>query len=230
MGLRHSPKIVTDGLVLCLDAANAKSYPGSGTTWYDLSNNGNDSALTNGPTFSGDDKGVIVFDGVNDYVLKSSFPFSFTSESFSINFWLNVTNQIPNYGICICGAGPFNLGGMGLEIRIQTALLECTINDGVSSGIRTQLSSACSTNEWNNFYFTFDRNSLSAKIYKNSILRTTRSYSGETSSVSTYDLRIGRGNDRYLNGKISNFSIYNRALSDSEVRQNYQALRGRYGI
>ena len=63
----YGPRIVTDGLVLCLDAGNSKSYPGSGTAWNDLSRNGNNGTL-NGPTFNSADRGSIVFDGTNDYV------------------------------------------------------------------------------------------------------------------------------------------------------------------
>jgi hypothetical protein len=66
MGLGHSPSIVRDGLVLYLDAANPKSYPGSGTTWFDLKGTSN-STLSNGPTFVNSNKGYFSFDGVNDY-------------------------------------------------------------------------------------------------------------------------------------------------------------------
>ena len=68
MSLSRGPKIVTNGLVLYLDAANKKSYPGSGTTWTDLSGNNNTGTLTNGPTFDSNNGGSIVFDGTNDYV------------------------------------------------------------------------------------------------------------------------------------------------------------------
>ena len=68
MGLAHSPSLVMNGLVLALDAANPKSYPGSGTTWTDLSGRGNTGTLTNGPTYSSANGGSLVFDGTNDYV------------------------------------------------------------------------------------------------------------------------------------------------------------------
>jgi hypothetical protein len=68
MSTKYSPQIVTSGLVLCLDAANKVSYPSTGTAWYDLSGNANTSTLINGPTFSGMNSGVIVFDGTDDYV------------------------------------------------------------------------------------------------------------------------------------------------------------------
>ena len=89
MGLAHSPRIVTDELVLALDAGNTKSYPGSGTTWTDLigSNNG---TLTNGPTYSSDDGGSIVFDGSNDYVqLSASSDLNFGTGNFTIEGWFN---------------------------------------------------------------------------------------------------------------------------------------------
>ena len=74
MSLNHGGKpIVTDGLVLCLDAANPKSYPGSGTTWTDLSGNGNNGTLVNGVGYNSDNGGSLSFDGVNDYVSKSSW-------------------------------------------------------------------------------------------------------------------------------------------------------------
>ena len=67
MAVSAGPKIVKDGLVLCLDAGNSESYPGSGTTWTDLSGNGNNGTLTNGPTFNTGSLGSISFDGINDY-------------------------------------------------------------------------------------------------------------------------------------------------------------------
>ena len=85
MGLTHSPRIVTDGLVFCVDPANARSYPGTGTTLTDLegSNNG---TLTNGPTFSSNNRGVFTLDGTNDYiaVADSSENFTFANGNFSV--------------------------------------------------------------------------------------------------------------------------------------------------
>lgn len=92
MGLTHSPKIVTNGLVLALDAANNKSYPGSGVTWYDLSGNGNNGTLTNGPTFNVGNLGSIVFDGTNDYVSfnnsGTSTSFDFGTGDMTFTFWM----------------------------------------------------------------------------------------------------------------------------------------------
>jgi hypothetical protein len=72
MAFNYSPKIVTDGLVLYLDAANPKSYPGTGTAWNDISRGGNNGTLVNGPTFDSTNGGSIVFDGVNDYGINNT--------------------------------------------------------------------------------------------------------------------------------------------------------------
>ena len=87
MGVTYNPKIVTDGLVLALDAANVKSYPGSGTTWTDMSGNGNNVTLTNGPTFSSDNGGSIVFDGVNDTATLSN---PSTLSNYTLSLWINI--------------------------------------------------------------------------------------------------------------------------------------------
>ena len=90
MGFYRGPKIVTDGLVLALDAANKKSYPGTGTTWQDLSGNGNDATLVNSPTFGTTNGGRFEFDGTNRYL---TFPeISFTNQDFTLEFWGQIVN------------------------------------------------------------------------------------------------------------------------------------------
>ena len=76
MALGHGPTVVTNGLVLALDAADRNSYPGSGTAWTDISGRGNTGTLTNGPTYSSANGGSIVFDGTNDYVDCGSINFT----------------------------------------------------------------------------------------------------------------------------------------------------------
>ena len=88
------PNIITDGLVLALDAANSRSYPGTGTTWSDLSGNGNSGTLTNGPTFNSGNGGSIVFDGVDDNISFSGNTFNYspgTSGEVSLEIWVYPT-------------------------------------------------------------------------------------------------------------------------------------------
>ena len=95
MGVAYNSRIVTDGLALCLDAANSKSYPGSGSTWTDLSGNGNNATLTNGPTYSSANGGSIVFDGVNDYVAPTGLTNALWQGNWTVSFWVNF--DIINY-------------------------------------------------------------------------------------------------------------------------------------
>ena len=92
MAISYNPRIVTDGLVLALDAGNPKSYPGSGTTWTDLSGNGNNGTLTNGPTYSSANGGSIVFDGVDDYaeITDSSNNFDLGGIDATLEFWIYI--------------------------------------------------------------------------------------------------------------------------------------------
>ena len=88
--------IITRGLVLHLDASSPSSYPGSGTSWSDISNNGHVGTLTNGPTFSTDGGGSIVFDGSNDYVtIPHSSNWSFGTGEFTFDIWVNVASTSP---------------------------------------------------------------------------------------------------------------------------------------
>ena len=92
MSTKYSPQIVTSGLVLALDAANKVSYPGTGTTWYDLSGNGNTGTITNGPTFSNVNLGTIVFDGTNDYVSIPSTSNFNNGNNITVEAWVLCTN------------------------------------------------------------------------------------------------------------------------------------------
>ena len=88
MAFNNGPRIVTNGLVLCLDASDRNSYPGSGTTWYDVSNNGNHATLTNGPTFSTSNGGIFTFDGSNDYAdVSLNLRNSFATTTFSFLYF-----------------------------------------------------------------------------------------------------------------------------------------------
>ncbi len=108
----HSPRIITDGLVLALDAANQKSYPGSGTTWSDLSGNGNNGTLTNGPTFDSGNNGSIIFDGVDDYITTGTTPSQLQGNpSFTVSGWFYRNANLPvNTGTWGFGGNVTNQG------------------------------------------------------------------------------------------------------------------------
>ena len=103
MGLSHSPKIVTNGLVLCLDAGNTKSYPGSGTAWNNLSSTSNNGTLTNGPTYDSTNGGSLIFDGTNDYIQSGSFSNLLTAD-ITVETWIYLTAASSDW-VRIIGTG-----------------------------------------------------------------------------------------------------------------------------
>jgi hypothetical protein len=231
MGIQYNPRIVTDGLVLALDAGNTKSYPGSGTTWTDLSGIGNTGTLTNGPTYSSANAGYIVFDGTNDYVNTGpSSNLALGNGNFTISSWIYPTittlNLIASSRV-VSSANTlywnFSIGNGQLNFQSRTS-------DGTQY-IASSNASAISTNQWYNVAAVRLNNVIT--VYVNGIAGSTTVNDGGNNLTEQY---IGLGIFNYpgfvyyYSGSISNFSFYNRALSAAEVSQNFNALRGRYGI
>ena len=222
MGLAHSPRIVTNGLVLCLDAGNTKSYPGSGTTWTDISRNGNNGTLTNGPTFSSANKGAIVCDGTDDYiVLPTSASLNFTTGDFAFDCWF-LTDVIAN-SLTIFGI-PTNTT---LQNRNVGAFLDY-YNSQTSQN--HPLTDNLLTSTWYNVVIT--RTNGTIKGFLNKDLKFTLLSNNATHNFS--GTGIGRRTISplgfYWDGQIAVVRIYNAGLSDSQVEQNFNATRGRFGI
>ena len=232
--LAHGPSIITQGLVLALDAADRNSYPGSGTTWTDLSGNGNTGTLTNGPTYNSANGGSIVFDGSNDYVNLGD---KFSTVSGTIDFWikLNITinssstniNYRPfgkadmfecrfNNSTANVGLGP--VGNLSFDFGIQTGPLK--------SNQTTWLGGT-----WYNIVFNWNSSTNISNLYVQSILDNTSTAPSITGQTGNFSIGASRGGAfGYMNGSISSFKIYNRALTASEVAQNFNATRSRFGI
>ena len=230
MALSHSPKISTDGLVLCLDAGNPKSYPGSGTTWTDLSGNGNNGTLTNGPTYSSSNGGSIVFDGTNAYV-RIPYNSNLNPTTITVSAWIK-RNQVVNFAHFI--GLPINNStwnppylSYGVEYIGTTDTISFTLGFTDNTFAYTN-ASAYGNNRWFYFAATYDQSNV--KVYIDGALITTRA---ETKTLynSTADFYIGAINtsSQYpLNGNIAQVSIYNKALTAAEIQQNYNATKGRY--
>ena len=219
MGIARGPKIVTSGLVLALDAADKLSYRGTGTTWRDLSGNNNTGTLTNGPTFSAANMGSIVFDGTDDYVNCGNGA-SLRLTSGTVNVWMKTTSKSVAYqGIVVkpLNYGIYNYGGN---------LLLYDWNTGSDRNSRISISDG----NWRFITLTFSSNSPNnAKVYINGILvyTTTMYKTGDG-----YNLGIGTGSDgvQLLPGTIGNVQVYNRELTATEILQNYNITRNRYGL
>jgi len=231
MALAHSPRIVTDGLVLCLDAGNTKSYPGSGTTWTDLSGNGRNGVLTNGPTYS---NGSLVFDGTDDRVVITNNELArIGTGNHTITAWVN--NDIVTEEDFI-GTGT-SQGDVLLMIYIQAG--------GGAGGFRGHAWSstgssntidsprAIGTGNWNMLTqrVTWGGN---IDLFENGVLTKTQVLSGGAPTSSRTKFIIGSrtdgGSGGHFDGRIANVQAYNRALTASEIQQNFNALRGRFSI
>jgi hypothetical protein len=215
MGVAYNSSIVTNGLVLCLDAGNRKSYPGSGTTWTDLSGNGNTGTLFNTPTYSSENGGSLVFDGSNDYVSNTmpkpgSLPITF-------DFWVNSNTSTP---IGLYDTAP-NLTN---PLRnIPAGFVEWWNEDPkVSLG----LSALTWTNITIEYSFTTNR---TIKYYRNgNLISTTTGGTGPFVSWTTLNFGTVNQGQFWYSGKISIIKIYNRALTATEIQQNYLATKSRY--
>ena len=224
MGSSYNPAIVTDGLVLCVDAANKRSYPGTGTTWNDLVG-ANDGTLTNGPTFSSANGGSIVFDGTNDYVDVSGTASlnAPISTDITISTWIYVTKNNAWQGVITKNRSTLTQVGLFLSSDNKFVF-------GFSGTGGNLLGSSFSTNIWYNVVAVQKANT-SRKIYLNGLLDATKTSSFGTTSSGSETFRLGQatGTNEYFGGRISNAIIYyNKALSTDEIRQNYEATVGRY--
>lgn len=237
MGVNYNPKIVTDGLVLCLDAANRRSYSGAGTTWTDLSGNGNNGTLINGPTFSETNGGSIVFDGSDDYCPVDNFLYH-QSNSLTVELCLRL-NQDLNGGSGFRGIFSNISGVSGYQLfwRPGTSSQYNYFYFYRTSVVMNTFTGS-TFNSGEILYFTLIYNynvPLASSIYINGVDNTGYRATTASNSNSSLPLTIGgpradQPNQYFLNCNFFFLRFYNRALSLSEAQQNFNATRGRFGI
>jgi hypothetical protein len=233
MGLAHSPRIVNDGLVLLLDAGNTKSYPGSGTTWSDLSGNGNNGTLTNGPTYS---SGSIVFDGTDDYVSLGTNPTGIDQVQVPLTIcaWVKA-DTFGSYDPIWAADKLTTSAGLYSMLRVDSSTVVYFTSTS-SGSFQFFTGSTLSTGTWY-FLTVVVSGSLSSPTiahYTNgSLVSSSTGYSMSSSPLSNVEFRIGaneRTSGERWDGNIPAVLWYNKALSASEIQQNFNALRGRFGI
>ena len=225
-----APNIVSDNLVLYYDAANPVSYPGTGTTWTDLSLSRRSGTLVNGPTYSPNDLGSIVFDGTNDYVDFSTSLGS--STTVTIEMWAKIGAGYSGrmfFGFLIydvwCGSGHLGYNTGASDVY------------GISS---TTVSSLGLVNNWKHYTFEMrsDVSYTNNKIYINGVSQTLSQQSGGE-NTGNRNFNSGTGRIAVWASNISGFcmpmncatfKIYNRALTQEEITQNFNAQRSRYGL
>ena len=222
---RQYEDIVTNGLVLNLDAGFTPSYPTTATAWSDLSGNNNNGGLVNGPTFNSSNGGSIVFDGADDYVSCGNNS-SLQINQGTISAWVKTSSPGSSFRGIITKQDNY-----GLFAESGTLV---TYDWGSSQTRSTGINIADGT--WKNVAMTFTTNtgtpSNNTIIYLNgsAVLTTTTKILGNTIEVQLGRGGLGGGSSQLLNGNIAIGLIYNRALSSVEVLQNYKAQKGRFGL
>jgi hypothetical protein len=237
MSYANGPRIVTDGLVLCLDAANRKSYPGSGSTWYDLSGNEHNGTMvgtTSQITYNPDNKGYFDADTTQggtgfsfgthaDFNLGNNGPHSVVSV---VKF-----NVISSYNTILGKSDGINLGSPYTWMHVVREGRLCSYNGSAwygrgSDSVTNPVS--FTTNQWGHVSYCYDGSTLRWYFNGSLINSTSFSYTDYTIhplySIASWD------NAWHFEGDMAFLSFYNKGLSANEVQQNYNALKGRYGL
>ena len=225
--LTHSPKIITDGLVLCLDAANRQSYPGSGTVWNELSNNMS-GELVNSPTFNSQNNGFFQF-VTNDYARIPNNTILDT-QTPSVEVWIK-TNTTSQNGFW------FEKGTVNTQFSLfqeGTDIVWRHHFSGVGlSDLRALASNFINTTNWYQIVGTFI--SGRRRLYINGNLVHSDTAAGTVStnsggmSIGAYGGYTG-GKLYYYNGNLAICRVYNKELTPAEILQNYNATKGRYNL
>jgi len=226
----YGPRIVTDNLVTYLDAASSKSYSGSGSTWTDISRSNNNASLVNSPTFSSANLGGFIFDGTNDYASISSFTNTFNGPfSLSVTFYQtsNTVSQVlfsnynggSNDGLFM----QINSAGEGSGLRITYRQLGTDVFNFTQTA-------PVSLNQFYNIVCTY--NGANAYTYYNAVRQSVSAAATTYFSPANTTLFIGTltGADRLFTGRFYDIKIYKKGLSETEVAQNYNTLKGRFKL
>jgi hypothetical protein len=221
--------IVTNGLVLNLDAAKKDSYPGTGTAWNDISGLQNNGTLINGPTFNSNNGGNIILDGTNDFVNLGSNS-TLTSNALTLDCWFNLGTQNQVKYIVMKATDT----GFSRDYGIVTTVGN-NINwfFGINNPNFVSLTSTVTVgqNIWTNVIAT--RNGSLSVLYINGVANVSSSYSFTQTDLGQ-PLYIGNlinpNAGRYFRGNFSTIKLYNRGLSAQEVLQNYNATKTRFGL
>jgi hypothetical protein len=230
MGVRYSPAIVTSGLVLSLDAANRKSYPGTGTTWSNLSGNNINFTTFNSPTFNNNNCGYFTWNGSSTYATAPESSL-FNTETFTIECWARTSNLNQN-GFLFEKGNVNTQYALFFEQNNNLKLRTNTVTSGIAD-LSINTSTYLTSNVW--FLVTASYNYGIKRIYFNGSYVSTQTVSGGfTTNANGMSIGVygGYNGSRgyYYSGDISNLKFYNRVLTDDEILQNYRATKNRFGL
>lgn len=236
MSISYNSNITTNGLVLCLDAGNPRSYPGSGTSWKDVSGTGNNGTLVNGPTYNSANLGSIVFDGVDDYAqieATNGFGTGGVAPVCTLSLWANISRKSGG------GIQYQQLAGFRNDSNFSFFFLLLD-SSGATVSTEARLQTTGGTydigvnyttfNTWTNIVFVANTNRTD--LYFNGALAGSNTNVTGTFGATSGNFRVGQspaGAWATL-GNISSVQFYNTALTQAQITQNFNATRGRYGI
>ena len=225
--------IITNGLIFNLDASNPLSYSGTGTTWMDLSGNGNNGTLVNGTSYSSINGGVMMLDGINDYVDLGDKDAFDGFGSYSLSAWVYI-NSFRTYNAIFHkwgGAGySYFLGVWSSSIYAGENYSSATGGKSGGYGVVSNTSSI-QTGRWYNIVYTSTVSNIS--VYIDGVLDKSHANTWRGGNIinGASSLKLGTHIDgsEYTNCRIANSMIYNRELSASEVLQNFNSTKERFG-
>jgi hypothetical protein len=234
MGLAYGGAIIRDGLVLALDAADRNSYPGTGTTWNDLSGNGYNATLINSVGYSSNSGGMLTFNGSTQVatVNVNSFVRNNTSYTFSTFFYLTTSNGGAPFCLMTTPNDSDNTDGFWQHLNLGNWLWRTEDSSGEFGGNAEAPTGFVSSTY---YHLTVVVTTNSIKFYRNgnliSTISTTFSWANVRNDNTAY-LFIGKGYEDayYMTGNVGNFLMYNRVFSESEIKQNYNATKTRFGL
>lgn len=233
MSVSGGPDIVENGLVLCLDAGNIKSYPGSGIIWRDLSGNRNDAALNNGPTFNSANGGHLVFDGTNDYAgITSASTLNMGGKSFTADIWIAVSTSSGSERIIFEYNVWSTQGTYQVTTQSGNQIVVNFINAQAGGKALYYTYTPFTTGIWTNVVGQFDtvNNTISTYINGSMVAQNTAVTQEIGSAVSSLHICSRGGGSLFLPCKMASLKIYNTALSATEILQNYNATKGRFRL
>lgn len=226
MGIGYNPRIVTDGLVFCFDAKNAKSYPGSGTVCYDLTKNSTTGEAVNSPTYNSEG----YFSFVTDDYLRFTNSTALDVQTFTIEVWVK-TNATSQNGFW------FEKGTVNSQYSLfqEGGSIICRIHNGTTlvNTMSVPTATYMNTTNWYQVAFTFTSGAQRCYINANQVGTGTTTATVSTNaggmSIGAYGGYSG-GKSYFYNGNLASCKVYNKVLTQAEVKQNFNAIGGRYGI
>lgn len=236
MSSTGGPRLAPGGIVLNLDASDRKSRKGTGTIWYDRTVNSNNGTLSGGVTFDSSSKGVFVFDGSNDYVDCGNKASLNITGQLSVSTWVYFNSAPLAAGNpSIVDKWDFNTNNRSYALTTSGGNIFAFISsDGGGANVIVANGGVPALNQWMRLTMTYDNQTL--RLYKDSILVSSSAFGAVTNifssqATNTFLMRSrGTAASSYINGRLGQVSIYSKALSLTEIKDNFSANRSRFGL